>query len=99
MEALFHWMSAAPAEFAGLAGKKGRIAHGFDADLLVFAPDEELRVEPEDLFFRHKVSPYLGQKLLGRVHTTLLRGSCVYDGARHPGPPRGAHLLHRRTRA
>jgi allantoinase len=99
LEALFHWMSAAPAEFAGLAGKKGRITHGFDADLLVFAPDEELRVEPEDLFFRHKISPYLGQKLRGRVHTTLLRGSCVYDGDRHLGPPRGAHLLHRRTRA
>lgn len=99
LEALFNWMSAAPAEFAGLAGKKGRIAQGFDADLLFLEPDEELQVEPEGLFFRHKISPYLGQRLVGRVHTTLLRGSCVYDGHRHPGPPRGAHLLHRRTRA
>ena len=99
LESLFNWMSAAPAEFAGLAGKKGRIAQGFDADLVVFEPEVALRVAPEELFFRHKVSPYLGQQLLGRVHTTLLRGSCVYDGKKHPGPPRGAHLLHRRTRA
>jgi allantoinase len=99
LEALFDWMSAAPADFAGLAGKKGRIAQGFDADLVFLEPDEALQVEPEGLFFRHKVSPYLGQKLLGRVHSTLLRGSCVYDGQKHPGPPRGAHLLHRRTRA
>ncbi len=99
LETLFRWMSSAPAEFAGLAGKKGRIAPGYDADLLVFAPDEALLVEPEGLFFKHKVSPYLGQRLLGRVHTTLLRGACVYDGHEHPGGPRGEHLLHRRTEA
>jgi allantoinase len=94
---LFHWMSAAPARFAGLAGKKGQIAVGADADLLVFAPDEELQVVPEQLFFRHKVSPYLGQRLLGRVHSTLLRGECVYDGEQHSGSARGAHLLHRKA--
>lgn len=99
LEALFRWMSAAPAEFAGLGGKKGRLAQGFDADLLVFGPEEELRVEPEQLFFRHKVSPYLGQRLRGCVHSTVLRGSCVYDAGQHQGLPLGAHLLHRRTRA
>jgi allantoinase len=96
---LFRWMSAAPAEFAGLAGKKGRIAQGFDADLLVFDPEQELTVEPEQLFFRHKISPYVGRKLTGRVHTTLLRGSCVYDGEKQLGAPLGQHLLHRRTAA
>jgi allantoinase len=96
---LFRWMSQAPAEFAGLAGKKGRIEAGYDADLLVFDPDEALVVEPERLFFRHKVSPYLGKRLFGRVHSTVLRGECVYDGEQHPGVARGAHLLHRRTRA
>jgi allantoinase len=97
LPALFRWMSAAPAQFAGLAGKKGRIAAGYDADLLVFGPDEELLVTPEQLFFRHKVSPYLGKRLLGRVFSTLLRGACVYDGEQHPGEPRGNHLLHRRN--
>ncbi len=96
---LFRWMSQAPAEFAGLAGKKGRLAAGYDADLLVFDPDEPLLVEPERLFFRHKVSPYLGQRLRGRVHSTLLRGECVYDGEQHPGAARGEHLLHREARA
>ncbi len=96
---LFRWLSEAPAEFAGLAGRKGRIEAGYDADLLVFGPDDALLVEPEGLFFRHKVSPYLGRTLLGRVHSTLLRGECVYDGEQHPGVARGSHLLHRRTRA
>jgi allantoinase len=96
---LFRWLSEAPAQFAGLGGKKGRIEPGWDADLLVLSPDEPLLVEAERLFFRHKVSPYLGQRLLGRVHSTVLRGECVYDGEQHPGLARGAHLLHRRTRA
>jgi allantoinase len=92
---LFRWMSAAPAKFAGLSDRKGRIEAGMDADLLVLRPEEELVVSPERLFFRHKVSPYLGQRLLGRVHATMLRGACVYDGYSHPGEARGTHLLHR----
>jgi allantoinase len=96
---LFRWMSAAPAEFAGLGGKKGRIAPGFDADLVVFGAEEPLTVTPEELFFRHKVSPYLGRTLLGRVHSTLLRGACVYDAGQQQGEPVGQHLLHRRTAA
>jgi allantoinase len=96
---LFKWMSAAPAEFAGVGGKKGRIAQGCDADLVVLAPEETVTVEAERLFFRHKVSPYLGQELLGRVRSTLLRGSCVYDGAQHRGQALGKHILHRRTAA
>jgi len=96
---LFHWMSAAPARFAGLADRKGRILAGFDADLLVMAPDEAHEVTAEGLFFRHKISPYVGRSLFGRVHATLLRGACVYDGEQHRGTPMGRHLLHRRTAA
>jgi allantoinase len=96
---LFRWMSATPADFAGLAGKKGRIAQGFDADLVVLDPDRELTIAPEQLFFRHKVSPYLGQKLSGSVRSTLLRGACVYDGGKQLGEAVGQHLLHRRTAA
>ena len=93
---VFRWMSAAPARFAGLADRKGELAPGLDADLLVFGPDEEFDVEAEGLFFRHKVSPYVGRRLLGRVHSALVRGSCVYDEGKHQGSPVGRHLLHRR---
>ena len=96
LSALFRWMSAAPAQFAGLSTRKGRIETGFDADLLIWDPDAPIRVEAERLFFRHKVSPYLGQVLQGLVQHTILRGKCVYDGTQHPEGPVGQHLLHRR---
>jgi allantoinase len=96
---LFRWMSSAPAAFAGLAGKKGRIEAGYDADLIVLDPDESVSVAAEQLFFRHKVSPYLGQTLQGRVRTTLVRGACVYDGAKHSDSAMGKLLLHRGARA
>jgi len=97
LRALFRWMSAAPAHFAGLSARKGRLAAGFDADLLIWDPDATIAVEAERLFFRHKVSPYLGQELQGRVQHTVLRGKCVYDGERHPEGPMGRHLLHRKA--
>lgn len=96
---LFRWMSSAPADFAGLSGKKGRIAAGYDADLIVLEPDANISVSAEQLFFRHKVSPYLGQTLQGRVHTTLVRGACVYDGAQHSDSAMGKLLLYRGAQA
>jgi allantoinase len=92
-------MSGRPAALAGVGDRKGRIAPGLDADLVVWDPEAELAVEPEGLFFRHKISPYLGRRLFGRVERTILRGQVVYDGAAHPAGPIGAPLLGRDTRA
>jgi allantoinase len=94
---LSRWMSSAPAQFAGISAKKGRLAAGYDADLLIWDPDAPITVAARDLFFRHPVSPYIGQTLQGRVQHTVLRGKCVYDGARHPEGPIGQPLLHRRV--
>jgi hypothetical protein len=62
---------------------------------VVWDPDERFVVHEDGLFFRHKVSPYLGMALLGRVHQTILRGAPVFDGNQHPGGPQGRLLLHR----
>lgn len=96
---LARWMSARPAALAGVGHRKGRIAPGFDADLVVWSPDAEVTVEAEGLFFRHKLSPYVGRRLFGRVERTVLRGQVVYDGAAHPAGPIGAPLLGRDERA
>jgi allantoinase len=72
------WMAQAPAQLAGLEGRKGRIAPGFDADLVLFNPEAEFEVTRERLHFRHPCTPYLGHRLKGEVKTTLLRGREVF---------------------
>lgn len=89
------WLSSAPARFAGLAGRKGRIAMGYDADLVVWDPEQTFEVREELLHFRHKLCPYIGAQLRGRVRRTLLRGHEIYADGTHLGPARGAALLRR----
>ena len=85
-------MASGPARLAGVEKRKGRIAEGFDADLVVFAPEETFTVTAEDLHFRHAISPYVGERLTGRVRRTILRGNVVYDRGRFPGAPLGREV-------
>lgn len=74
-------MCRAPAELAGLADRKGRLIPGFDADLVVFDPDESFSIDANTIRHRHPVTPYLGRGLRGRVETTYLRGQKIFaDG-------------------
>jgi allantoinase len=89
------WMSRHPALLAGLT-RKGRIAPGGDADLVVFDPDGRWTVHPQSLHQRHPVTPYAGLALRGRVLRTFVRGMCVYDGVRCSEPARGRWLVRER---
>jgi allantoinase len=86
------WMAAAPARLAGCVARKGSIAEGYDADLVVFAPEEEFTVSEEHLHYRHRVSPYLGERLRGVVKRTYLRGKCVFNEGDFPGGPGGREV-------
>ncbi len=86
---LGEWLAAAPARLAGLKGRKGTIAPGADADFAVFDPDEKWTVTEKDLYFRHKVSPYLGADLRGRVRETWLRGEPIFRAGIFLGKARG----------
>jgi allantoinase len=73
------WMSAAPARLAGLEQKKGRLAADYDADIVIWNPDESFVVDPADLLHRHKVTPYAGRELFGRVRATYVGGQCAFS--------------------
>ena len=91
LEVLARWLAAGPAALAGLAARKGAIAPGRDADLVVFDPETSYTVEPLSLYHRHPMTPYSGRRLTGRVLRTYLRGAAVFD--REPvGAPRGRLL-------
>jgi len=81
-----------PAQFAGLLNK-GSIRKGFDADLVVWNPNESMTVTPESTLHRNKQTPYGSWSLQGRVHTTYLRGKPIFENGKITGKPRGLPLL------
>ncbi len=83
---LSRWMSREPARLAGLAARKGRLAPGYDADMVVFDADAQFAVEPQALQHRHKLTPYAGRTLRGVVRRTFVRGRCVYDRGSFASP-------------
>ena len=83
------WMAEGPARLAGCDSRKGRIAKGFDADLVVFEPEAEFVATENHLHYRHRVSAYLGEKLRGVVKATYLRGDCIFRDGEFPGEPKG----------
>jgi allantoinase len=87
------WMSAGPARLAGFLGLKGALAVGADADIAIFDPDTTWTVTESDLHFLHKISPYLGAKLCGRVKETWLRGERIFHSDQCSGNPRGRELV------
>lgn len=77
------WMSDGPSRLAGLHGRKGAIEPGADADLVVWDPDAEWTVDAARLHQRHKVTPYDGRTLRGRVRRTYVSGTLVYAEGEH----------------
>ncbi|WP_185996386.1 allantoinase AllB [Nocardioides campestrisoli] len=91
IEQVSRWMSQGTADLVGLGGeggeggegldRKGRIAVGADADLVLFDPDAEQVVDAARLAHRNPVSAYDGRRLTGRVVQTVVRGRT--DGPDH----------------
>ena len=87
LEQMARWWSERPAALTGLDAK-GAIAVGKDADFVVWDPDAEVVLDGSHaIFHRHKVHPYQGRTLRGRVLATFVRGAQVFDGetSRHAG--------------
>jgi len=70
-------LTSGPAGFLG-DDKLGSLVKGNVANLTVFDPKEEWRVNPEDFYTKAKHSPFKNRVLKGRVKATLVRGEFVF---------------------
>ncbi len=86
------WLCSAPAKLVGMENRKGSLAIGCDADLVIWNPAKQFRVEARALHHRHQLTPYEGLTLNGVVEKTFLRGRKIYDMGEFVGGPSGRLL-------
>jgi allantoinase len=92
LETIASVTSAFVARRFGVAPHKGRLAAGADADLALVDLRHSAALRPEDLHYRHRHSPYIGQTLRGRIVRTLVRGTTVFLDGRVVSAPIGRLL-------
>lgn len=71
--------SGAAAKRYGLEARKGSIAPGKDADLVLVDPSGTTLVEGAALMSKGKVTPFEGMKFSGAITATYVRGGLVYE--------------------
>ncbi|MFH8344332.1 dihydropyrimidinase [Streptomyces sp. NPDC018045] len=76
---------AAPARMFGLYPKKGTIAPGADADIVIYDPAAEQVISAATHHMNVDYSAYEGRTVTGRVETVLSRGETVIDQRRYTG--------------
>ncbi|MBI4636469.1 MAG: dihydroorotase family protein [Candidatus Rokubacteria bacterium] len=84
--------SANPARAFGLYPRKGTLAPGSDADLVVLDPESQQTVTPEVLQSAQDFTPFAGMRVKGWPTHTLLRGRVVFAHGAVQGPPSGQYL-------
>lgn len=77
-------LCANPAEIVGLAGKKGVVERGADADLVLVDPDKNFTLKSPLLYTKCAWTPFEGRMLRGKIGRVFVRGSEAFDGKRVP---------------
>src|SRR5437763_1714596 len=86
-------VSTAPAKIFGLFPRKGTIAIGSDADIVIFDPEEEMTISAKNHHMNVDYSCYEGFKVRGVAKTVLSRGDLVIEDGKYVAKPgRGQYL-------
>ncbi|MEQ1756984.1 MAG: dihydropyrimidinase [Vicinamibacterales bacterium] len=90
--------STSPAKIFGLFPRKGTIAPGSDADIVVFDPERKLTLSVSTLHMKVDYNPYEGREVTGATDTVISRGRVIIDGGRFTGKAGAGSFLKRGTR-
>src|SRR5438105_6692943 len=87
--------STNPAKIFGLFPKKGTIAVGSDADIVIFDPNEEMTISAKNHHMRVDYSMFEGIKVTGMPDTVLSRGRLLVEGEKFFGRPGQGEFIKR----
>src|SRR5436305_9050719 len=92
-------VSTTPAKLFGLYPRKGTIAVGSDADLVLFDPNHEEVISAKSHHMRVDYSMFEGIRTKGAARTVFSRGRAVIDAGQFVGRPGAGQFLRRQTYA
>ena len=88
VNAFVKWTATEPARLYGLAGRKGTIAIGADADIAIWDPDRKVTLSDEMVHDNTGYTPFAGRELTGWPTTVVRRGDVIIENgtcAAEPG--------------
>jgi len=90
--------STAPAKIFGLFPRKGTIAPGSDADIVVFDPERKQTLSAKTLHMNVDYNPYEGREVTGVSETVISRGRVIVENGTFTGKPGSGTFLKRSPR-
>jgi dihydropyrimidinase len=91
--------STSPAKIFGLFPKKGTIAPGSDADIVIFDPTRTITLSARTLHMNVDYNPYEGRQVTGATDTVLSRGRLVIENGKFVGRAGAGSFLKRAPRS
>lgn len=91
--------STSPAKIFGLFPKKGTIAPGSDADLVVFDPNRKVTLSAKTLHHRVDYTPYEGRVVQGAADVVVSRGEVIVENGQFKGRAGRGDFLKRKPRS
>ena len=91
--------STSPAKIFGLFPRKGTIAPGSDADIVIFDPNRKMTLSARTHHMKVDYNPYEGREVTGVTDTVLSRGRVIIENGKFVGPAGAGNFLKRSARS